>query len=103
MGAGLEIAETDDGAIVEDAAAGRVHYINRTSAYILSLCDGETSADAIAKHVRAEFALTETPLTLVNDILRQFAAEGVVAAGLGPPEQSHHSAVTVPFQPKMSS
>lgn len=86
MDAALEIAETDDGAIVEDAAGGRVHYVNRTSAYILSLCDGKTSTSAIAKQAQAEFALAEAPLALVNDILRQFAAEGVVAAGLGPRE-----------------
>ena len=86
MNAALEIAETDDGAIIEDSEGARVHYINSTAAYILSQCDGQSDIVAIAQQVQAEFALAEAPLALVNDILRQFAAEGVVAAGLGPRE-----------------
>ncbi|EKE17673.1 MAG: hypothetical protein ACD_10C00327G0004 [uncultured bacterium] len=83
LDAALEIVEADDGAILEHAARGRVHYINGTAAYILSLCDGETDVAAISRHVQTEFALVDTPLAAVIDILRQFTAEGVVAAGLG--------------------
>lgn len=89
MDAALEIAETDDGAVVEDASRGRVHYINRTGAYILSLCDGATDIGAIVRHVQAEFVLAETPAELVRDLLSQFAAENVVTAGPGPRGLQH--------------
>ncbi len=59
----LEILETEDGLIVFDARADRVHHLNQTASIILQFCDGSHDLEAIAKELGLVFDLPDPPIT----------------------------------------
>lgn len=78
MKAGLKVEQTEEGALVEDPSLGRIHYLNPTAAYALSLCDGHNSPERIIELIKSHFALSDPPNILVEEILQQFAQEGLI-------------------------
>jgi hypothetical protein len=86
---GLEVHLVDDGLVVHDVEAGRVHHLNLTSALVFDLCDGARGVDAIAAEVAAAFGLPEAPVDDTRRCLDLLAAEGVLVAG--PADQRHQS------------
>jgi hypothetical protein len=83
MKTGLEIQLTDEGAVVEDSTRDRVHFLNPTAALVLSLCDGSLHPEAIVQRVQEVYSLDQPPRDEVNELLRQFIAEGLLSSGNG--------------------
>lgn len=83
MKMGLEIQLTDEGTVVEDSTRDRVHFLNPTAALVLSLCDGSLHPEAIVQRVQEVYSLGQPPRDEVNELLRQFIAEGLVCSGNG--------------------
>ena len=79
----LEIIASDEGFVVRDPARERVHYLNQTGAMVLSLCNGQQSADDIAKLLQGQFDLPEAPLEDVVTLLTQLEEEGLIRSGAG--------------------
>ena len=77
----LEISEVVDGYVVYDPAHDRVHYLNRTAAVVLELCDGELDVPAMVALVGSAWDLPEPPDEEVRACLARFAAEGLVDDG----------------------
>ena len=75
---GLEAYETDDGLVVYQEMADRVHHLNHTAAVILDLCDGTRSPEEIAESVGQIFGLPETPTTETGDCLAHLAREHLI-------------------------
>lgn len=75
---GLEVFVVEDGYVVHDDAAGRVHHLNLTSALVFDLCDGRTDPEAIAAEVAAAFEVADMPLDEVLACIDQLTAEGVL-------------------------
>ena len=90
---GLDISPVEDGAIIHDREADRVHYLNPTAALVLELCDGSSDAAEIARLLQGHFALAEPPLSDVEALLSQLLDEGLV----------QESAAETPLVPKDSS
>jgi len=78
---GLEIFVVEDGYVVHDDAAGRVHHLNLTSALVFDLCDGVTGLEAIAAGVAEAFDLDTAPLDEVSDCVAQLEGEGLLETG----------------------
>jgi hypothetical protein len=72
------MAEMSDGYIFYDAPAGQVYFLNLTAAAVFELCDGTTSAAAIAETLKESFDLLEPPVDAVNDCLEGLASAGLV-------------------------
>ena len=75
---GLDIHEVEDGLVVYDAAADRVHYLNPTGAVVLSLCDGTRAETEIAELVRQGWKLDHAPAHEVHECLTRLRSEGVL-------------------------
>lgn len=75
---GLEVHEVDDGIVVYQPAADRVHYLNQSAAVVFELCTGENSEDEIADLVRSAWDLAEPPRDEVLAGLARLREEGVV-------------------------
>lgn len=88
---GLEVHLVDDGFVVHDLAAGRVHHLNLTSALVFDLCDGEREVDDIADEVAAAFSLDDPPLAETRECIDQLVAEQVLVVD-GDAQTSHQSA-----------
>lgn len=75
---GLELTPVDDGFIIYEAERDRVHYLNHSSALVLTLCDGQNSEGDIKKLLQRHFDLPIPPEEDVAQILAQFRDEGLV-------------------------
>ncbi len=75
---GLDIHEVEDGLVVYDASADRVHYLNSTASVVLSLCDGMKTDAELAEVVRSAWRLDAAPIGDVRTCLAQLRREGVV-------------------------
>lgn len=75
---GLEVHEVDDGLVVYDGAAERVHYLNPTASFVFGLCDGRRDVDALAALVQAAWDLDEPPVAEVQACVEQLRGEGVL-------------------------
>jgi hypothetical protein len=75
---GLDVCEVVDGYVVYEAGNDRVHYLNNIAALVLELCTGGNSREEIATLLRAAFDLEGVPAAEVNDILGNFAREGLI-------------------------
>lgn len=75
---GLDIHEVQDGLVVYDASADRVHYLNSTASVVLSLCDGTKTDAELAEVVRSAWSLDAAPIGDVRTCLAQLRHEGVV-------------------------
>ena len=82
----------DDGFVVHDIAAGRVHHLNLSSALVFDLCDGERDVGDIAAEVATAFSLDEVPLAETRECIDQLVAEGVLVVGPAADQASHQSA-----------
>lgn len=79
IAAGRKIRKAQDGAIVSGGPARRIHYLNRTAALVLELCNGRNTWDEIVDLVRLAYDLPRRPQGPVGRVLRQLHAEGVIA------------------------
>ena len=52
---GLDVNPVSDGYVIHRRASERVHYLNRTGAFIFELCDGTTPVEWIPDLVREAF------------------------------------------------
>jgi hypothetical protein len=75
---GIEISEAADGFVVHDAVRDRVHYLNRSAALILELCDGRTDAESITAILQEAYELPEPPTDLVKSYLDRLIEEQLV-------------------------
>jgi hypothetical protein len=67
-----------------DSRRNRVHYLNHTATFVLSMCTGERDADEIARALQHSFELSEPPEQDVRNCLKVLRAERLVASGNGP-------------------
>lgn len=74
----LEIIASDEGFIVHDALRDVVHYLNQTSALVLSLCTGDKTVSDIATVLKDHYDLDQAPEIDVSSVIEKFAAEGLV-------------------------
>jgi hypothetical protein len=75
---GLDVHEVEDGLVVYDAAADRVHYLNASATLVFSLCDGARSATEIDTIVREAWRLDPPASDGVIECIEQLRAEGVL-------------------------
>lgn len=52
---GVTLTEADDESILYDSAGGQIHILNSTGAAIWELCDGNNTAEDIAKNICVQF------------------------------------------------
>lgn len=76
--AGLDVHEVEDGLVVYDTGADRVHYLNATATLVFEMCDGTKTPDAIVELVASAWDLESPPSEQVRECLGQLRAEGVV-------------------------
>ena len=74
----IDIVEMADGFAVYRAARERVHFVNRTAAIVLELCDGTKTHTEIAGVVGRLYDLPQPPEAEVADCLARFREEGLV-------------------------
>lgn len=77
--AGLEVHDTDDGLVIYQMSADRVHYLNPSAAVIFELCTGEHTAEQIVDLVRIAWELDAPPSADVDACLAQLRGDGLVA------------------------
>ena len=75
---GLEVNEAEDGLIVYDAAANRVHHLNVSATVIFELCTGENDEERIVALVDQAFALDASAAEETRAGLAQLRAEGLI-------------------------
>ena len=69
---GLTVQDVGEESLVLDLKSGQIHQLNTTAAWILSQCNGENSAEAIASEFAEMFSLDdETALRDVNTTIDQ--------------------------------
>ena len=85
LAAGVELSEVTDGFVVYQPERDRVHYLNRTAALILTLCDGATPAAALPSFLARTFHLLEPPRDEVAECLANLLAEGLIEGATGDP------------------
>ena len=75
---GLEVNEAEDGLIIYDTAADRVHHLNVSATVVFELCTGDNDDDAIVTLVDAAFALDASAAVETRACLAQLRAEGLI-------------------------
>jgi hypothetical protein len=55
----LAVRELDDGILLLDMAADKIHQLNETAAFIWKQCDGVSLAEGIASSLAREFGVEE--------------------------------------------
>jgi hypothetical protein len=75
----LDYHELDDGGVIHDEAADRVHTLNTTAAYVWNCLDGSHSLEQIALDLREQF---DSPLEIVlrdvREVVAHFQREGLL-------------------------
>ena len=74
----LDITEVDDGLVVFEPTARRVHHLNVTLTLVFELCTGDHSPAQITELVQTAFGLAEAPLAEVNAALESLRTELLV-------------------------
>ena len=75
----LQYRELEDGGVVYDTAAERIHTLNVTAAYIWNCCDGARSVSEIAAELSREVSVSpEQALKDVSEALTYFQREGLL-------------------------
>ena len=77
----LEYRELEDGGVIYDTSAERVHTLNMTAAYIWNCCDGSHDAAAIAAALHDSKQIC--PEQALNDVCRTlnyFRSEGLLTS-----------------------
>jgi hypothetical protein len=75
---GLEVHEVDDGLVVYDQKADRVHYLNASASVVFELCSGQRTLEQIAAIVAEAWRLPSAPGTDVAGCVGQLRSEGVL-------------------------
>lgn len=75
---GLDITEVDDGLVVFEPTARRVHHLNVTLTLVFELCTGEHDAAQITELVQAAFGLAEPPAAEVDAAIASLRTELLV-------------------------
>jgi hypothetical protein len=74
----LQYRELEDGGVIYDTSAERIHTLNVTAAYIWNCCDGSHEVSAIAADLSREANLSpEQALKDVSEALTYFQREGL--------------------------
>ena len=74
----LEVHELEDGFLVYQPEADRVHRLNHTAAALLELCRANCTTTELPGLLAQAFNLPEPPVEDVRDCLQQLLAEGLV-------------------------
>ena len=75
----LQYRELEDGGVVYDTAAERIHTLNVTAAYIWNCCDGSHNVSEIAAELSREVNVPpEQALKDVSEALTYFQREGLL-------------------------
>jgi len=77
--ADLDISEVEDGLVVFEPTARRVHHLNVTLTLVFELCTGGNSVEQIESLVQAAFALPAPPTTEVSAALASLRTALLVA------------------------
>jgi hypothetical protein len=75
---GVQLEEVADGFLIHQPEKKRVHYLNRTAALVLEMCDGETGKTEMAAALKELFDLTDPPLSEVEECLDSLRKQGLV-------------------------
>lgn len=75
---GLEVHEVEDGLVVFDPQADRVHYLNPTASCVFALSDGKRSDADLAGLVQSAWKLEDPPTDEVAACVAQLRDEGVL-------------------------
>jgi hypothetical protein len=75
---GLEIHEVADGYVVYQHDRDRVHYLNKTAALILELCNERNSKQQIGELLQQAFDLPELPEEDFRKTMDSLVNEGLV-------------------------
>ncbi len=80
----LEVSEVTDGFVASRRDSSRIHYLNRTAAFILEICDGRVRAGDMPGLVAMAFDLDHPPAGDVECCLTELIKEGLVACNTDP-------------------
>jgi hypothetical protein len=81
MRAGLEYRELEDGVVIYDTAADKIHTLNITAAYIWNCCDGAHDVSAIAAGLHDAIQISpEQALDDVRRTVNYFRDEGLLTS-----------------------
>lgn len=75
----IQYRELEDGGVVYDTAAERIHTLNATAAYVWNCCDGSHNLLDIASELQRD--LNSAPADVLQDvrqIIAQFQQEGLL-------------------------
>lgn len=73
------IKRLNDGAILYEPEKDKIHTLNKTAAYIWTLCDGVTTVGEIIEQIKIEFREFETkPDAAVKKALTQLNTKGLI-------------------------
>ena len=75
---GLEINAVDDGFVVYQPAAERIHYLNHTAGILLEFCNGRHAETDLAPILQRAYTLAAPPTAEVADCLRTLREQGLV-------------------------
>lgn len=76
--AGIEVRAAPDGVVVYDSGRDRVHYLNRTAALLLEICDGKLRAADLPPLLAAAFELEAEPTDDVEACVARLLDEGLL-------------------------
>jgi FkbM family methyltransferase len=79
-GSDLEIDEVADGYIVYQPDRDRVHYLNRTAALVLELCNGRNAEADLPELLQLAWDLPAPPVEEVAECLKLLSMEGLIDA-----------------------
>lgn len=75
---GLEVHEVQDGFVVYDATADRVHYLDPVASIVFALADGTRSEADLAGMVQSAWKLDAEPTAEVTACVAKLRDEGVL-------------------------
>jgi len=74
----LDITEVDDGLVVFEPVARKVHHLNVTATLVFELCTGENDEATIVDIVKTAFGLQDAPAAEVTQVLASLRTEGLL-------------------------
>jgi len=76
----LQYRELDDGGVVYDTAAERIHTLNITAAYVWNCCDGSRDISEIASELHEQVNVPlDRALKDVREVIAYFENEGLLS------------------------
>ena len=74
----LEISEAEDGLVVLNVAARRVHHLNSTASLLFELCTGDNTVESIIQTMAYLSEVLKLPEFDTNETLQMFFREGLI-------------------------